>query len=140
MKLTNKQFDQYLAPLTQPQAESITSIRALINQYDPGLSEQIDTGKWYGGLLVYRNSDESTVYALGPRANGKTTFHILPYYASSELQEKYGKVLAQYLSGKSCLLFAPVDELPIAALAEVISGGSKRLAQAKDSLSNRKAI
>ena len=119
--LTEEQIAAYLEPLTAEQAEAIRAVRKLIAEYDPSLVEAIDEGKWFGGLLTYTIPDGMFVYALGPRAAGRTTFHMMPYYASAVLQERHGAALKPFLTGKSCIQFARYSQIPENAIRDIMS-------------------
>jgi hypothetical protein len=77
-------------------------------------------------MIVYSTIEGHFVYALGPRSRGKITFHMMPYYSSPALQKKYGPSLKKFLSGKSCILFKQVDDLPLTAIKEIIGSGTKK--------------
>jgi hypothetical protein len=52
--LSDKQIAGYVASLTPEQAESIRTLRALVQRLNPTLMEEIVTGKWLTGLLQYK--------------------------------------------------------------------------------------
>src|SRR5579863_6637243 len=110
--LTAETFQEYLNPLTPSQREAVTQMRKLIFEICPDLVEEIDQGKWFGGLLVYKTPDDIFAYALGPRGAGSTTFHMMLYYSSSELQKRHGAALKKFLTGKSCIRFQNFADLP----------------------------
>jgi hypothetical protein len=96
----------------------------MILETDPTLSERIDEGKWFGGMLVYDAPSGFFLFALGARAAGKSTFHMMPYYGSKELQSKYGPSLKKVLSGKSCALFTTVDEPLLETFRAIVEAGA----------------
>ena len=118
--------EKYLSELEPQQKANVLEIRKLIQKYAPGLTEKVSDGKWLKGLIVYTTTEGYFVYALGPRSRGKTTFHMMPYYGSPVLQKRYGSSLKEFMSGKSCILFKQVDDLPHAALKEIIGSGTKK--------------
>lgn len=128
--LTEEVFATYLAPLTPLQAEGVWELKKLINKYAPNLEEQIDNGKWYKGLITYKTPDGNFVYAVGPRTGGFTTFHMMPYYASGDLQTHYGAELKKFLSGKSCIQFKQFSDIPKEALVDIIKQGPRIMADA----------
>ena len=130
MALSTEQISEYLGKVDENQAESIQILRSLVLQCEPDLDEQVCTDKWYGGLLVYNDPKGYSVYALGPRANGKTTFHMLPYYCSATYHERHGVALKKFLSGKSCLLFKHARELPLDSIKDILTGGASNVAKA----------
>ena len=118
--------EKYLSELEPEQKANVLEIRKLIQRYAPGLTEKVSDGKWLKGLIVYYTAEGHFVYALGPRSHGKTSFHMMPYYGSPILQKKYGSTLKKFLSGKSCIMFKQVDDLPLTAIKEIIGSGTKK--------------
>lgn len=118
--LSDQAIKQYLEPLNPDQTEGITAIRRLIFEYIPSAVEAIDEGKWSGGLLTYNRPDGVFLYALGPRKDGSTTFHMMPYYALPDLQKRYGNDLKKFLTGKSCIKFKRFSDLPQDALRGIL--------------------
>ncbi len=117
--LTDTELKEYIAALTQDQAEAIQAIRRLVVRQNPTLEEQVDAGKWYTGLLVYSAPGLGTLFALGPRPKGFTTFHMMPYYGSTALQQRHGAALKRFLTGKSCIKFKRYADLPEDALRDI---------------------
>ncbi len=136
--LSTQQLNEYLAPLTANQVEAITKLRSLILEYNPTLQESIDTGKWFGGMLTYTTPTSMFVYALGPRKNDHTAFHMMPYYASPDLQQKHGQALKKILSGKSCIKFARYDEIPLDAIRDILTNAPSVMAKLQEFLAKRK--
>ncbi len=128
--LTNEEFATYLNPFTESQRNAISELKKLINKFAPNLEEQIDNGKWYKGLITYKTPDGNFVYAVGPRTGGFTTFHMMPYYASGELQTHYGAELKKFLSGKSCIQFKQFSDIPKEALIDIIKQGPRIMTDA----------
>jgi hypothetical protein len=114
---------EYLEPLTAEQAGSISAMRALLATHASSLVENIDDGKWFKGLLTYCLPSGRFAFALGPRANGSTTFHMMSFYESKKLQERHGLPLKRFLSGKSCIRFRHYADLPEDSLIDIISVG-----------------
>ena len=121
--LTDEAFAVYLQPLTPEQAEAITAMRSLLAAHAPEFIEQVDDGKWYGGCLTYTHPAGRFVFALGPRAHGFTTFHMLPFYESAALRDHHGTALKKFLTGKSCIKFKKYADLPEASLIDIIKAG-----------------
>lgn len=113
-------FQEYISPLTQAQQESIGAIRSLMAQAETDFSEEIETGKWWNGLLVYKASGVS-VFALGPASGGTTTFHMMPYYCSAELQALHGQTFKPIQTGKSCIRVKSAQQIPVEAIRDVIA-------------------
>ena len=128
--ISSDELKIYLSPLTESQKTSISELKKLINTHAPNLEEQVDNGKWYKGLITYKTTDGNFVYAIGPRAGGFTTFHMMPYYASVNLQTHYGPELKKFLSGKSCVQFKHFDDLPKSALVDIIKQGPRIMSEA----------
>ncbi len=118
--LTDVEFEAYLQPLDTNQVECIRAIRGIIVEISPDLVEEVDTGKWFGGLLTYHTEDKLFGFALGPLSNGFTTFHMMPYYGSKVLQERHGVALKKLLSGKSCIKLKTPDQIPKEALRDIV--------------------
>jgi hypothetical protein len=135
--LTEEQIAAYLEPLTAEQSEAIRAIRLRIAEHNPSLVEAIDEGKWFRGLLTYTMPDGTFVYALGPRAGGQTTFHMMPYYASAELQARHAAALKPLLTGKSCIQFARYSQVPEDALCDIIGSASKVMQAAMEMQAGR---
>jgi hypothetical protein len=127
--LSNEQFDAYLAPLTTEQAASVRALRRLLLEHAPNLFERVDDGKWFGGLLTYYTPSDQFVFALGPRSKGTTTFHMMPFYGSKSLQVQHTPSLKRFLSGKSCIKFTHATDLPEETLIDIISNGTKQMAE-----------
>ncbi len=121
----------YLTGLEPQQADSVVAIRNLILNCCPDLDEQIDEGKWFGGLLTYSSNDSIFIFALGPRAGGFTTLHMMPYYGSSILRERHEKVLKKFLTGKSCIRFLHAHDLTTEAIVDIFQSTSKFLEMAR---------
>ena len=100
-------------------------LREWIQATNPGLVEDIDTGKWFGGLLTYTTSTGVFLYAMGPRKGDQTTLHMMPYYSSPELQSRVGPDLKKFLTGKSCIQFKQVEDLPKQAILEIFGATDK---------------
>jgi hypothetical protein len=132
--MTDAELDAYLADLSPAQCEAIRGVRALIAQHDPGLRERVIDGKWLTGLIGYCAADGEPIYALGPRGKDKITLHLMPYYASRDLQERHGAALERFLTGKSCLEFRKLDDLPLDAIVEILEAGSASFLAAKGAL------
>ncbi len=119
--LSDSEWTTYLDPLDPAQRESVAAIRNLIAEAHLNLDEAVETGKWWTGLLVYSTVEKVPVFALGPLSGGFTTFHMMPYYGSAELQSRHGTALRKFLSGKSCIKFKSADQLPLDSLKDIIS-------------------
>lgn len=122
--LTNDEFNAYLSPLNEDQRECVTALRALVREKCPDLVEAIDEGKWFKGLITYTSPSGVFLYGLGPRKGGATTFHMMPFYGSAELKARHGEAFKKVLSGKSCIQFKRLDEVPMDAIADVLETGT----------------
>lgn len=137
MYLSDEAIENYLQPLDPAQVEIITLLRGLILESGQGLDERIETGKWYTGLLVYDAPGRLTTYALGPRSGGYTTFHMMPLYGSPVLQERHGATLKPILSGKSCIKVRSIEQIPLAAVRDIIAAGPRYIGIAGQLLAER---
>ena len=91
----------------------------------------INNGKWLTGFIVYADASGDMVYAVGPRGDKKTSFHMMPYYSSKNLQEQHGPALKRFFTGKSCIEFTNYADLPGEALVAIVTGGAKQCRAAK---------
>ena len=136
--LTQEEFDAYLAPMTPEQNACIRSVRSLILEATSNLIEEIDAGKWFGGLLTYYTEDRIHAYALGPLKGGYTTLHMMPYYGSTVLQERHGVAFKKILSGKSCIKFKDVSQIPVEAIRDIVASTPKYAEVAREMFAKRK--
>lgn len=137
--LSNDEFEDYLRPLGTDQVASIRAVRALILEISPHLTEAIDSGKWFSGLLTYTAPGGVFAYALGPRSGGFTTLHMMPYYASPTLQQRHGGALKKLLSGKSCIRFKHFSDIPEGVLSDIFISGPAALEEAVKARAERAA-
>ncbi len=136
--LNAEEIAEYVSNLTPEQVENVHFLRRLLQDSGDELVEEVCGGKWYTGLLTYKRSgSDYTVFALGPLAKGFTTFHMMPYYASADLQKSHGAALKPFLSGKSCLKFKRYADLPHESLQAIIKGGAETFEAAKAALTAR---
>lgn len=117
-------FASYIENLSVQQASTVALIRAIVTANAPQLRESVNAGRWLSNYLFY-SADASMIYAIGPKAANKTAFHMMPYYGSALLQEKHGEQLGPYLTGKSCVTFANPEQVPIAALEDIVASGTQ---------------
>ena len=136
--LSVQEIDAYLAGKTEDQKASIRKVRELIVELNTYLVEEIDTGKWFGGMLTYYTEDRINVFALGPLTGGFTTFHMMAFYGSPALQAQHGVALKKLLSGKSCIKFKDFSEVPEPALRGVIEATPKYAELAREMFAKRK--
>src|SRR4051812_20170423 len=128
--MTAKELADYLAPLNDQQNAAIREIRGLIGSKAPGLVEAVDDGKWFRGMITYHTGDGVFLFALGPRKDGSTSFHMMPYYCSKTFQDRYGAGLKKFATGKSCIKFKECKDLPAGALEDIITNGIPVVIQA----------
>lgn len=136
--LSDEQLEGYLEPMTEEQRAGIRAVRGWVADANLDLIEEIDTGKWFGGLLTYHSDDRIFVFALGPLKDGFTTFHMMAFYGSKALQERHGPALMKLLSGKSCIKFKHVSQVPEEALRDIIAATPKYLEVAREMFAKRK--
>jgi len=125
--LDDTTVNQHLSVLDPKQAQLMALLRKLILDNDKGVSERIEDGKWLHGYFKYDSPSGHFVYALGARSNGKVSLHLMTYYGSPDVQQKYGSSLKPYISGKSCFDFSAGADLPIEILENILRDGSKHL-------------
>ena len=138
LMLSDAEIDAYLEPMDAEQSAAIRAMRSLIVELNPDLVEEIDTGKWFRGLLTYHTGDKIFVFALGPLTGGYTTFHSMAYYGSTALQERHGAALKKFLSGKSCMKFKNFADLPEAAIRDIAGSTSSYMQVAREIFAKRK--
>ena len=117
------EFEEYLAPCGDDQVAGLRFLRDLVQTHGGGLDESVNTGRWLEGFVFYSTAGQM-VYAMGPKGKSKTTFHMMPFYGSTALQERHGPALAPFLTGKSCIAFRNVTELPTDALVDIVARGT----------------
>jgi len=136
--LSTEEIDTYLEPMTADQAANIRAIRGLIGEIAPDLVEEIDAGKWFGGLLTYHTPDRVFVLALGPLTAGVTTFHMMAFYMSPVLQERHGAALKKFQGGKSCIKFKRFADVPEDAIRDIVASTPKYAEIAREMFAKRK--
>jgi len=136
--LTDERIDAYLAPLSGEQADCVRGVRSVIQELNSDLIEEIDEGKWFGGLLTYYTGDRIHVFALGPLTGGNTTFHSMAYYGSTALQERHGAALKRLQSGKSCFKLQRIDQFPVDALRDIVAATPRYAEVAREMFAKRK--
>ena len=127
--MTPQELDKYTAGLTADQTEAIHRLRELILKYNPEMVESVNTGKWLTGMIIYGVGDGPFIFALGPRPEGMTSLHMMPYYGSAVLREKHGAAFKKFETGKSCILFKKVADLPRQGLIDVMDKGTKAVVE-----------
>ena len=136
--LSDEQLEGYLEPMTEEQRAGIRAVRGWVADANLDLIEEIDTGKWFGGLLTYHSDDRIFVFALGPLKDGFTTFHMMAFYGSKVLQERHVEALKKLLSGKSCIKFRNFSDVPEDALRDIIGATPKYAEVAREMFAKRK--
>jgi len=122
--VNEKEFAHWLEGCSTEQIDSIRSLRNLIRTNTRGLEETINQGKWLHNYIFY-SVDSKMVYAVAPKGKTLTTFHMMPYYGSEELQLKYQSELEPFMTGKSCLTFKNFTDLPYKSLTAIVKKGTK---------------
>jgi len=54
---------------------------------------------------------------------------MMPFYGSALLQQRHGEVLAPFLTGKSCIAFRLLDDIPVDALVDIVERGTPVMQQ-----------
>ena len=122
--MTDEEFETMLTALSADQMESLRGLRALIDDHTDGLDEAVNAGRWLKGFVFYSSSGQM-IFAAGPKGKTKTTFHMMPFYGSPALRERHGEALSPFLTGKSCIAFRRISELPLEALTDIIERGRR---------------
>lgn len=119
-------FRDYTEGLSVEQAETITVLRDLVSRHAAELVEAVNEGRWLSGYIFY-TAEGAMIFAVGAKAGNKTAFHMMPYYGSQALRAKHEAALSPYLTGKSCATFANSCQVPVTAIADIISRGTPRM-------------
>lgn len=136
--LPPNELDAYLETLTEEQAANVRALRGMILEKMPEIVEAVDTGKWFGGLLTYYTADAVFTFALGPLSGGFTTFHMMPYYSTPALQERNGEALKKLMTGKSCMKFKSISQVPEASLRDILDSTPAYVELARLMIANRR--
>ena len=118
-RLSPVEIDIFLTSASPDQQAIVRTLRQIITQRADGLAERVNTGKWLKGYLFYEGPGDEMVFAIGLTAARTVTLHLMPYYGSRELQDRYGTTLGPFQVGKSCLRFADPAKLPAGAIGAV---------------------
>jgi len=121
--MTDDEFETFLTDLSDDQVESLRRLRALIHDHTDGLDEAVNAGRWLKGFVFYSFSGQM-IYAAGPKGTKKTSFHMMPFYGSPALRERHGEALSPFVTGKSCIAFRRISELPLEALTDIVERGT----------------
>ena len=117
-------LSEWLEKTSAQQRESLIEAHAFIVSNTEGLSEEINTGKWLTGYLFF-SANSTMVFALAPQGESSTTLHMMPYYGSTELQNKHQSALKPFLTGKSCIAFERFSDLPRESMLNIVKDGTK---------------
>ena len=121
---------QYIASLSADRAETISTVRALVNKHIPrGYEECIVWGTigWVVPLSKYPdtyNKQPLTYVALSSQKNYCSLYMMGAYSNTSHLEQLKAafKAAGKKLDmGKCCVHFAVADDLPLAAIGKLIS-------------------
>ena len=117
--LSSVELDIFLTSANPGQQAIVRALREIITHRSGGLAERVNTGKWLKGYLFYEGPGDQMVFAIGLTAARTVTMHLMPYYGSRELQDRYGAALGPFQVGKSCLRFADPAGLPTDAIGAI---------------------
>ncbi len=117
--MTDDEFAAWLDGRSDDQVTAMRWLRRIVVDHSGGLDEYVNTGRWLEGFVFYGMHDQM-VFAIGPKGKTKTTFHMMPYYGSPVLRERHGPVLAPFVTGKSCIAFGRVGDVPREALTDIV--------------------
>ena len=124
-RLSKKELLEYIDNLTTEQGNVTLSLRELVLANDINVDERIIEDKWLHGYIGYYSENNNLVYAIGALADGKTAFHMMPYYVNTGLQTKHAAALKKQMSGKSCINIKTPDALDTKALIDIMQDGAK---------------
>jgi hypothetical protein len=123
------------------QSIQINKVRDLIRELAPYLEEKDGDSKWTEGKIIFKSPGTPEgyyVYMVGPISSDLTTFHLMPMYSDPDMQKKYIKVLKPFSSGKTSLNFREFEELPLEAIKDIITRGTKPFMEAEAKRLHRK--
>jgi len=117
------EFQDFIDPFGDDQRSALAGLRALVVSHSTRLDEAVTTGRWLDGFLFYSTSGQR-VYAIGPKGKTNVSFPMMPFYGSAVLRQRHGEVLAAFLTGKSGIAFRHLDDVPGAALIDIVERGT----------------
>lgn len=119
---------------TDFQMIQINKVRELIRELAPYLEEKEGDSKWTAGKIIFKSPGTPEgyyVYMVGPISSDLTTFHLMPIYSDKDLQKKFAKQLKPFSSGKTSLNFKEFEDLPLEAIKEIITCGTRPFMEAE---------
>jgi hypothetical protein len=121
--------EEYLDQLPADRADAFRSALALVRRNLPaGLEERLHWGMvcWEVPLSVYPETYNKQPLLVTALANQKNylSLYLNAVYAMPELRERLTAAAPDLKMGKTCVNFKRYDQLPEAALAEVISAAT----------------
>ena len=129
-KTTAKTVDSYLAGLPADRRQVVSAMRTMINQHLP--SGYQETYNW--GMISYEvplarypktpNGQPLSYLALAAQKNHFALYMLAAYPDTSErkaLEQAFAESGKKMDMGKSCLRFRRLDDLPLAAVGQVIA-------------------
>ena len=118
-RLSPVELDIFLTSASPGQQAIVRTLREIITRRAGELAERVNRGKWLKGYLFFEGPGDQMVFAIGLTAARTVTLHLMPYYGSRELQDRYRATLGPFQVGKSCLRFADPAGLPAEAIGAV---------------------
>jgi hypothetical protein len=118
--------EEYLAGLTRERSRALTRVRDAINRsVQPGYEEAISYGMiaWQVPLSKYPDTYNKKPLLLAALANQKNymSLYLMPIYSNPKFLEMLTSSEKPLKMGKSCINFRYVEELPLAAICNIIS-------------------
>jgi hypothetical protein len=98
-RLSPVEIDIFLTSASPDQQAIVRTLREIITRQAGELAERVNMGKWLKGYLFYEGPGEQMVFAIGLTAARTVTLHLMPYYGSRELQDRYGAALGPFQVG-----------------------------------------
>ena len=112
-----------LAELPEPRRQAFEALRAVIREAAPAAVERVGQGGLMGRSLVYETEPGRMLCAL---ASGKTamTLHLVSLYCHPGIAERYGTAFGKRRTGKSCVRFTKLVQLPLDTVSALLREGA----------------
>jgi len=114
------------SPSSYAFAEVFTALRGILSPYEGRLiTRGTDPGYYYLESLEPTYKDRPMFFAAVRAGKNYVSYHLMPVYASPELNQKLSPELKKRMQGKACFNFTVVDAPLFKELAEVTKAGYK---------------
>ncbi len=116
MKSTATTVAEYLAELPADRQAALKKVRSVIQKTVPGAKESMQHG-----MAAYDLN--GMLFALASQKN-----HMALYVCEAEVVEAHRSALGKLNSGKGCIRFSKLEELPLDAITQILrEAAAKRL-------------